>query len=228
MTDFAPADPVTRPPTGHSSSLRTRAASPILLALALLAGASGCGSNPSAPAIDRSGRVTGRVQRADTSAATDADIYATGLFVVDGETPFAIGFSDSTGHFTIQNLPPGLYVLHATSPDGTVDAESVSVAHQATATAAMHLAPAGTFKGTVTLDNATTHAGTIVEVVGLFSFAFTDSLGAFRLGDVAPGTWPIRAQRAGYSPASWTGVLTAPGDSVSLPGRVLVHLSAQP
>jgi hypothetical protein len=176
-----------------------------------------CAKSPSQPVLDTSGSITGTVLQENGSVAANADLYATGLFEVDGLVTLEIGFSDAAGQFTIGGLPPGAYLLHAVYFDGTVDAETLSVPHAAAATTTLHLVPGGLLKGTASPGDGTQKFGTIMTVPGLFSLDVTDSLGGYRLTDVPPGAWKVTTFRVGYVSVTVNASLAAAGDSTTIP-----------
>lgn len=206
-----------------------RVAATIGLVLLLGAAVAGCGKNSTSPGLDRTGSVTGTVLRADSSAASDADVYLWSLFDIRDTRELFVGFADAQGHFSFTGLVPGPYVVYANTPANTVSAESLAVATGSTATSTLVLVPGGAFTGLVTLDNTTDHRGTIITAEGIFALAVTDSLGHYRLDGIPPGTWTLAAAHPpGYGNATFTGTLPVAGDSVTLAPRTLTHLAPAP
>jgi len=78
--------------------------------------------------------------------------------------------------------------------------------------------------GSATLAGRTEHSGTIVSSE-TGAFAVTDSSGAWALGDVPLGRWPLTMFHFGFALGTAEAVVTTPGSTVVAPA---VHLISSP
>ena len=143
----------------------------------------------------------------------------TGLVTDTSATPLAgatVAYSggstqtDSTGHYTLNNVPEGSVTLTASLSGYQSASETVSVtANQTTTAPTMQLAtaPVGTIQGHVTNSSGTALPGATVAYGG--ASTTTDSSGNYTLSKVPAGTVQVTASLSGYQTATQNVTVTA-------------------
>lgn len=187
----------------------------------------GCGSkHPTS--INRSGSLSGTVVNDVGAPETDADIYLSSSFEVNGTQELFIAFTNAQGRYSFSNLVPGAYVVEATTVDHRVAADSLSIPAGALEADTLDLVAGGIFTGTVSLTGVSDHRGTLLTAFGIFTLGSTDSTGRYRLDAIPPGRWTVEAFHSGYVTTTLIGTLPAAGDSVELPPLSLAHTAGAP
>ncbi|MDX2176061.1 MAG: carboxypeptidase regulatory-like domain-containing protein [Candidatus Sumerlaeia bacterium] len=165
--------------------------------------------------------VAGSVKVPEGADAFGVQVFAEG-------TGFS-AFTDSSGGFTIRNVPVGAYVLRAMHADyDSVQVASITVAEEdllkpqpaftlkpvelkpreaagATAAALIPETPEnafGSLRGRVLLTGSPDASGVVVSVSGTEVRTVTDAAGGFFLARLEPGTAQLLFERTGYRPAN--------------------------
>jgi hypothetical protein len=137
-------------------------------------------------------------------------------------TPYRSTYAELDGSFRIGNVTPGIYIVSAydlsviddldlvagTSvnvPPGTDGGETTFVT--------LALDSAGTFTGTVLLEDQILFHDIQVRVQGLLGGDVTDTTGRYVATGVPPGVWTVVASRSGYLPQGATDTIPTPGDT---------------
>jgi hypothetical protein len=187
-----------------------------------------CGGSKHPTSSNRTGSLSGTVVDAVGAPVSDADVYLTSSFEIDGTQELFIAFTNAQGRYSFSNLVPGAYVVEATTVDHRVAADSVSIPSGNLEADTLGLVVGGTFTGTVTLTGVSDHRGTILTTLGIFTLATTDSTGRYRLDAIPPGRWTVEAYHLNYVTTTLIGVLPAAGDSVELNPLSLSHTAGAP
>lgn len=134
-----------------------------------------------------------------------------------GGEPFAGGFTDNAGAFTI-SCPPGGYQVLAVKPGMIADfsaAPSVMVNANANANANLTLTTAASQSFTGTLTNAVSGGvlpGVQVRMqsaAGLFPVGYTDDQGNFSVG-LTPGQWSLEVDESALAPLGFVATQNSP------------------
>ncbi len=118
--------------------------------------------------------------------------------------------TDTTGHYTLNNVPEGSVALTASLTGYQSASETVSVtANQTTTAPTMQLAaaPVGSIKGQVTNTSGQALAGATVAYGG--ASTTSDSSGNYTLSNVPAGTVQVTASLSGYQTATQNVTVTA-------------------
>ncbi|MFL5734876.1 MAG: S8 family serine peptidase [Chloroflexia bacterium] len=166
-------------------------------------------------------RDAGAVRGAIMDASCSTAVLGADLRVWDntpGSRARTIGIrkmlSDNSGAYrTI--LAAGTYTVTVSAPGYYGAVFSTSILSGTTTTLPINLnkMPVGTVSGTVT-DGASPVAGATVSVSGLSNptiSASTDALGQYTLTNVPAGTFTLKAEKCGYTPAQANVTVTYPG-----------------
>ncbi|GAI53493.1 unnamed protein product, partial [marine sediment metagenome] len=79
----------------------------------------------------------------------------------------------------------------------------------------------GSIKGKALLADAEDHSGIMVSVYGTSFIAVTDTNGSYKISLVKPGTYTLKAEKEGYSPAEQEGVEVKTGETTGVPELTL-------
>ncbi|MDZ7729954.1 MAG: carboxypeptidase regulatory-like domain-containing protein [Natrialbaceae archaeon] len=157
--------------------------------------------------VELNGTVSGTVTNSsDGTALANATVEVVGT----GQT----ATTDATGNYTITNVTPGTYDVHADAPGYVAETQTnVTVPANGSATANFSLDPAdGSITGTV-LDDANTTVENVQIDAGNTSTT-TDANGTYSL-DVAFGNYTVTADKAGYDNDSATVTVNASATPVT-------------
>lgn len=141
-----------------------------------------------------------------------------GTLVTLAGTPYA-EVTGPSGAYRVEGLPAGQYTVVATHFGfATSQATDVTVAGDGVTEAPLlELASnPGAVVGVVRLEEGADLAGTRVELPGTGAEAHTDADGSFAIPAVAPGTYALRATRAGFAATSSEPFDIAPGARVDV------------
>lgn len=128
-------------------------------------------------------------------------------------------YTDATGNFTLSGVPVGEYTVVAERAGYARASGAVKVLSGKAASLELSLAQpqtVGRVTGKVTLQGASDHTGVQLFLAGTQYSAFSAPDGSYTLEGVAPGTYQLTAQYAGYASASTTVTVTA-GQSAKAP-----------
>ena len=154
-------------------------------------------------AFAQSGSVSGKVTDEVTSYPIEgAAITLSGIYCV--------WYTDSTGHYICDHVPPGSYVVNASAIGYYEETypESVTVIEgQNTPNIDFALTPIGEFgsiSGRVT-DEVTGDpiVGAGITVSGIWCVWYTDSTGYYMCDNVPPGAYEVNAYATGYYPETY-------------------------
>ena len=134
--------------------------------------------------------------------------------------------TDDSGRFMFPDVEKGEYIVTGETEDylsGTVD---ISIPHECTiktgeCLVSLDLEATGTFRGTVTCENANNQWGTIVFVQGTSNVAVTDINGRYEITWVPIGRYRITAIHVGYIDETVVGLIQTAGQDVVLPQLLL-------
>src|SRR6185436_5419556 len=132
--------------------------------------------------------------------------------------------SDATGRYAFPEVAQGTYAVSASTPDylgGSVHVEVPATTTADTTLVDIHLVPTGTFSGSLTLENATTHGGSVAYIAGTSYLAVTDATGAWVMTGVPIGPHTITGMHENHLSKTTAGVLNAAGDSIGVSPMVL-------
>jgi len=125
--------------------------------------------------------------------------------------------TDSTGKYTIADVPPGTYQVTASKSGYESSSLTVTVSEENSAVANLSLNKIvilGTIAGTVTdtedgspIVGATVSDGTRTTI--------TDATGEYTIANVPPGTYQVTASKAGYHSSSLTVTVLSGGTAVA-------------
>ncbi|MBM4131974.1 PKD domain-containing protein, partial [bacterium] len=126
--------------------------------------------------------------------------------------------TDERGRFAFAGLEPGQWLLTTEARDHKAGRATATVPEPRASALAettfvdIALIPTGTFRGGVTLQNATNHQSTVVYCEGTSYVAVTDAAGDFSMTDVPAGAYTLIGTHSGWLDRSTNGTLTAAGD----------------
>jgi protocatechuate 3,4-dioxygenase beta subunit len=189
---------VTASKSGYESSSLTVTVSAEITAVA----------NLSLTRIIVAGAITGTVNDAEDGSPV------AGATVSDG---IRTTTTDSTGKYTIADVPPGTYQVTASKSGYESSSLTVTVSEENSAVANLSLNKIvilGTIAGTVT---DTEDGSPIVgaKVTDGTRTTTTDSTGKYTIANVPPGTYQVTASKAGYHSSSLTVTVLSGGTAVA-------------
>ncbi|WP_036218360.1 beta-sandwich domain-containing protein, partial [Calidithermus chliarophilus] len=120
-------------------------------------------------------------------------------------------YTDAKGNFTLSGVPAGEYTVVAERAGYARASGAVQVRSGKAASLELSLAQpqtVGRVTGKATLQGASDHSGVQLFLAGTSYAAFTGPDGSYALEGVAPGTYQLTAQYAGYASASTTVTVT--------------------
>jgi hypothetical protein len=142
--------------------------------------------------------------------------------------------TDDAGRFALAGLEPGQWLLTTEARDHQAGRATVTVPDLRAAALAettfvdISLVPTGTFRGSVTLQNAANHQSTVVYCEGTSYVAVTNAQGDFAMSDVPAGAYTLQATHSGWLDQATNGTLTSAGETVELAPLVLLRESNMP
>lgn len=149
--------------------------------------------------IANPGAISGTI----TDVLTTNPIEGATILVFRGRTFMGLAITDINGHYTVVNLAPGQYIVHANAPGYQSKVTGVTVVSNVTSTVDFALQPnPGIISGTVT--NAVTAAPIASATISVFSGSafiestLTDSNGNYLLPGLAPGHYTLVTQAANF------------------------------
>lgn len=128
--------------------------------------------------------------------------------------------TDSSGYYLLEELPEGLYTVHASSVNSSEKAVSTSIQVEPGRTvyaSDLNLTPVGHAEGQIILDgSALNNEGFIVFVAGTSYMAVTDTTGRFKISDIPVGNnYSIIIMKGNYQ-AVWTNINVSAGLTTNL------------
>jgi thermitase len=153
--------------------------------------------------------VAGSVAGSITGTVTDASTGA-GLAGATVSYGAASAVTNTSGGYTLSNVPAGTYTVSASTAGYATASQSVAVVAAQTTTAALALAKTattGSISGKVTDATGTGIAGATVNDGS--ASATTDSTGAYALAGVPAGSYNVTASASGYLDGSTSVSVTA-------------------
>jgi hypothetical protein len=149
-----------------------------------------------------------------------------------------LGITDSSGAFTLANIPAGKYRLKAMKDDvGLLSGMEVTVLPAQTVAAgviplvSLVSAVTGNITGTAirNLDSGATvsstssgdHGGTLVHLSGTQFVTFTDTTGSYRFSGIPSGTYILTFPSETYTPTTRPTVTVIPGATTTAPAVTL-------
>jgi len=220
-------------PSLSSPPCRPGVAIALLLALSI-AGCSKSSSSPTAPgapvrsvAVAAADSTFAPVPGATVSAfGLDNSNAADRIPAATTDTAGVAGFSLHDGHWCMfARLTPASGPLLVAGSIGLVSAKPAGSVDSVLFRLAMR--PESIAHGTILLSGQSTHAGSLVGVIGLPAFDVTGSDGSFTLRGLPPGTWVGLASHDGYAQTQFTVAVPAPGQTLTILPIVLTP-SAEP
>ncbi len=136
-----------------------------------------------------------------------------------------VAMTSQSGRYAFDDVAGGEYVLHVLADNHLGAFRNVtvspSVALVDTIIVNVNLTPTGDFTGEVFLEDAATHANTIVYVEGTSYVAVTNPTGGYTISNVPVGSYTVRATHPGYGDDTGNGTITTAGQVISLSDMTL-------
>ncbi|MBD3167206.1 PEGA domain-containing protein [bacterium] len=156
------------------------------------------------PAAVQAGTVTGTVENTDGDPITHAHVLLRG----NASPPFGHTFTDSSGHYTIENVPTGHYLALAMAEGYEMGEEPVQVEANGTTVVDFILEPMappelGSLEGTVHNEQGDPIAHALVRVwidENIPRWTHTLPTGTFTIDFLPEGEWGVEVLAPGYEP----------------------------
>jgi len=177
---------------------------------------------PENPAdLDSIGRVEGFVILSGRAEHSGVTVTLSGL---DGRQ----ALTEGSGSYEFEAVPSGVYLVEAVMPgfgEGASAPFSVSSGQTQSVDGIILQPVGGSLQGVVLLEDATTHDGTVVNVVGTSAAGLTDESGRWTLSGLPEGSYSVHASHAGYVSSGLGDQNLQAGGVLSVP---TLTLSRQP
>jgi hypothetical protein len=172
--------------------------------------------SPTRSTVPSTTHLNGTVTEPNGQPAAYASVSA---WLIGGTSEIVLTEADASGRFSIAYITSGRWGLYASGPGALAVAETVQVAD---GPAHLQLQAASAIRGLARLQGQTTHAGSIVSSFPSLSLGDTDSLGEYLVGWIPRGRWEAVYSHLGYRDTSVFFVVSAPAETVTVPGITLV------
>lgn len=187
----------------------------MVLALAACVGfaAAGCSKKSTSPTP--AGSVSGRVVHSTGHRAANVDVTLTSVTGTLASLDLTV--ADTLGGFSFPKVTPGSYVLYSRDFADSCGADTLTVVNGGATADTLILVPGGTLAGVATLSDRADSKGIALYVDHLLTLTTADSAtGAYRLHDVPPGNWTLRATCIGHADVIRAVTIPNPGDTVQV------------
>ena len=135
-------------------------------------------------------------------------------------------FTNTSGQYTISNVPPGTYTVEAyKSGYGSVTQSNVQVVSNQTTTVNFTFSTgSGTITGTVRDSASNPLSGVTVRTVGASFSAVTNQSGQYTLSNVPAGTYTLEASKSGYVTQTQSNVQVVANQTTTVNFTLIANL----